>query len=197
MTTPPAFCPSCGARRLPAARFCGGCGADLGSERTPLSASMSGRAVAPGVPTLELQSLKPHAGQSAARPRLGRAWLILLFGLLVAGAVVGIGLLRWSSTRVYEGTFSPTGSLTVARYSPSATLLADGRILVVGGWDASNNSIASAELYDPRAGTFSPTGSLTVTRDFPSATLLADGRVLVAGGRDASGSLLASAELFQ
>jgi len=91
--------------------------------------------------------------------------------------------------RVYQGVFVPTGSMSVARDSPSATLLPDGRVLVVGGLDAAGTPLASAELYDPRTGTFSPTGSMSVARDYPSATLLPDGRVLVVGGFDASAEL--------
>ena len=91
-------------------------------------------------------------------------------------------------------TFVPTGSMTVGRDSHTATLLADGRVLVVGGEGA--GAAASAELYDPATGTFAKTGSPSVGRDVQSATLLADGRVLVAGGMGSGGNELASAELY-
>jgi hypothetical protein len=79
----------------------------------------------------------------------------------------------------------------------SATLLADGRVLIVGG-DVWGASVASAEIYDPVTNTVSPTGSLSVARTHHTATLLADGRVLVAGGGRSSwsGSGLASAEIY-
>jgi hypothetical protein len=100
-----------------------------------------------------------------------------------------------SPTRaVASGTFSPTGSMSTRRIYQTATLLGDGRVLVVGGENGSSR-LASAELYDPKTGTFSPTGSLSTTRTGQTATLLADGRVLVAGGYDGS-SFLASAELY-
>ncbi|MGA2514352.1 MAG: kelch repeat-containing protein [Candidatus Limnocylindrales bacterium] len=54
----------------------------------------------------------------------------------------------------------------------TATLLANGRVLIVGG--------ASAELYDPATGKFSPTGPMAPGGE--SATLLLDDRVLIAGG---------------
>ena len=41
-------------------------------------------------------------------------------------------------------TFSPTGSMTIARHGHLATLLQDGRVLIEGGTDP-----VSAELYDP------------------------------------------------
>ena len=63
----------------------------------------------------------------------------------------------------------------------TATLLPNGKVLVVGGRD-SIGPIASAELYDPATGIWSSTGSLNTGRDAHTATLLQDGTVLVAGG---------------
>jgi hypothetical protein len=96
------------------------------------------------------------------------------------------------------GTFSPTGMMGTARNLHTATLLADGRVLIAGGNDAEAHSVASAELYDPKTGTFSPTGSMSVARGFHTATLLADGRVLIAGGCATGwdGPFVASAELY-
>lgn len=40
VTTPPAFCPSCGTRRAPETRFCGNCGSDFGGDApTPAAGS--------------------------------------------------------------------------------------------------------------------------------------------------------------
>jgi len=61
----------------------------------------------------------------------------------------------------------------------TATLLADGRVLIAGGGYRPWNS---AELYDSSTGTFSSTGTMTTTRWNHAATLLNDGRVLMAGG---------------
>jgi hypothetical protein len=97
------------------------------------------------------------------------------------------------SAELYDpnsGTFSATGPMTIARAGQTAILLADGRVLIIGGL-----GLSSAELYDPNSGTFSPTGPMTIARDHYTATLLSDGRVLVAGG-DAGNGPLASAELY-
>ncbi len=93
------------------------------------------------------------------------------------------------------GTWSATGSLTTARAYHTATLLPDGRVLVVGGKGNGDAPLASAEVYDPTANTWRATGGLAFARYDHTATLLADGRVLVVGGTGAGGSL-ASAELY-
>jgi uncharacterized delta-60 repeat protein len=97
-------------------------------------------------------------------------------------------------------TFSPTGQMSAARESHTATLLPDGRVLVAGGEDRLDHAVATAELYDPKTGTFSPTGSMDVARVFHTATPLPDGRVLVVGGNAGTwsydGPFLDSAEIY-
>jgi hypothetical protein len=85
------------------------------------------------------------------------------------------------------GTFSETGSLAYARVGHTASLLDDGRVLVVGG-SGPDGMPPVAEVYDPAAGTFEPAGEPIVPRAGHTATVLADGRVLVVGGRDADDS---------
>ncbi len=79
------------------------------------------------------------------------------------------------------GRFVPTGSLSTARLYASATLLADGRVLVAGGM-VSGGVTDTAEIYDPATGEFSPTGSMTVDRYGQTAVRLPSGGVLIAGG---------------
>jgi hypothetical protein len=79
--------------------------------------------------------------------------------------------------------FAPAAQLKTARGHFTATLLADGRILVAGGYQPEGGgALASAEIYDPVSGTFSLTGSLSTARYGHTATRLADGKVLIAGG---------------
>jgi hypothetical protein len=68
-----------------------------------------------------------------------------------------------------------------ARYSHTASLLSDGKVLM-GGGVGTIGALASAELFDPGTGTFSATGSLTAPRWGHTATVLKNGRVLIASG---------------
>lgn len=81
------------------------------------------------------------------------------------------------------------------RNSHSATLLADGRVLIVGGWDGVS-TLASAEVYEPRSQSWLPTGALGSARAFHAAVRLSDGQVLVSGGWDSLGHALTSTEIY-
>jgi hypothetical protein len=63
----------------------------------------------------------------------------------------------------------------------TATLLANGKVLVAGGRDT-NGYLNSAEIYDPIADTWTFTGNMNLARAWHTATLLPDGSVLVVGG---------------
>ena len=124
--------------------------------------------------------------------------------LVAAGAAPGgwdsFGL---ASAELYDppsGTWSPTGSLSTARFFQESALLADGRVLVAGGMPrgVTFENFSSAEIYDPASGTWSTTGSMAVGRryGFP-LTLLPDGKVLVAGGTTSwTATLTDKAELY-
>ena len=75
------------------------------------------------------------------------------------------------------------GEMRVARTGHTATLLPDGRVLVVGGvWPGD----ATPEIYDPVTDRWSDTSPMAFPdRSGHGAVLLDDGRVLVVGGIDA------------
>jgi N-acetylneuraminic acid mutarotase len=92
--------------------------------------------------------------------------------------------------------FTATESLSTTLESQTATLLPNGQVLVAGGSDTDNNTLASCELYDPATGTWTNTGSLNTPRVAATATLLPNGKALLVGGYDIWPAELASCELY-
>lgn len=85
------------------------------------------------------------------------------------------------------GSFSDTGNMLEARRDHTATLLTNGKVLIVG-W-----STQQARLYNPDTGTFIDAGqTLFAHSQGSTATRLLDGRVLIVGGND----YLTSAEIY-
>jgi WD40 repeat protein len=126
--------------------------------------------------------VKARSGQTATQLPDGRVLLVGGFGTGAYNDPTP------TSAELYDpktGKFTPTGSMATRRWSGhTATLLKDGRVLVVGGNSSAveEKPLASAELYDPKTGDFRKAASMAEVRDGQSATRLIDGRVLVAGG---------------
>lgn len=68
----------------------------------------------------------------------------------------------------------------VPRTTPTASLLANGKVLVTGG----DGVGAPSEHYDPTTGLWTVSGAPIVPRTGHTATTLPSGQVLVTGGRD-------------
>jgi len=152
-------------------------------------------------------------GRAQHTATLLKSGKVLLVGGWGASSTTGSTTL--SSAELYDpvaGTFSATGPLATARNDHTASLLSDGRVLIVGGWTGSvtaggtysGTAVAASEVYDPAMGKFTTTGPLATGRARHAAVTLSDGKILIVGGsnsRDPSNQAteptpLASAELY-
>jgi Galactose oxidase, central domain/Kelch motif len=165
----------------------------------PLLLSVAAMAQTAGTFTPTGNMITARAGHTATLLNNGK--------VLIAGGFFGRGSTNTvlASAELYDpstGTFTAAGNMTTTRAAHTATLLADGRVLIAGG--VSGDRPSSAELYDPSTGTFSATGDMIAVRwglglgdASHTATLLNNGKVLIAGGwNDGFLSSLASAELY-
>ena len=161
------------------------------------------------IPNSALVSRPGHAGsEQATKPSLSRIQKRptkitclkppAITTLALALVILAVVLLQ---TALAANTWKSTGSLASDRLKHTATLLADGRVLVAGGFAIKDGGLyedylESAELYDPATGFWSVTGVMPRDRWFHTATLLTDGWVLVAGGY-ADGNYLDSVDPFK
>lgn len=127
-----------------------------------------------------------HSAVRLPRARTGEV-------LVVGGNDGSGGLLAAAVFHPSTLTWTTTGSLVQLRTgddvgAPTVTALANGRVLVAGGYQG--GVLSSAELYDPATGTFGLTGPMPFPlQDGHTGTRLNDGRVLVVGGVDDWGGL--------
>jgi hypothetical protein len=137
------------------------------------------------------------------------ATLLLTGKVLITGGNEFSGYPTWLSptatAELYDpatGTFAKTGNMAVGRTNHTASLLADGRVLVVGGSTnvgsgvtTTTVTLASAEIYDPGTGTFATAGKMASPRAGHTATVLPSGKVLITGGQNDQ-TAQATAELY-
>jgi uncharacterized repeat protein (TIGR03803 family) len=104
-----------------------------------------------------------------------------------------------SGAELYDsgsGTWANTGSMNHIRESFAASLLPDGRVLVVGGYDGSGpGDLSSTEIYSPNTGVWTNAAPMGYPADSQTATLLPNGKVLVTGG-SFNGNTLTNAILY-
>ena len=177
--------------------------------------------LANGVPLASAEIYDPETnGWSAVAPmsvpRLGHSLTVLSDGrVLAAGgsaresdeAAGGGQTIRTVATsEIFDPatlTWSPAAEMIHARFEHTATLLADGRALMVGGLGPSEGAeqdmpLRSTEIYDPAADAFVTSTDLAEGRANHAAALLNENAVIVTGGvTGEQGDLsIASAEVF-
>jgi hypothetical protein len=99
-----------------------------------------------------------------------------------------------------SGTFTCAGNMTTARVAAGTAPLPGGKALVAGGWNATSQTLTSAEVYDPASNTFTATGPMNSAHLWGAWGLnlpvLPGPKVLAAGGLDNTGALVSEAEVY-
>ena len=169
-----------------------------GPSPEPRAPSLEARAPSPEprAPTPEPRAPRPEPqGPSQVPPRGQTTTRLPDGGWLIVGGEVD-GEPAATATIVDATGAARTVPLGQPRAWHSATILADGTVLIAGGTGRGGQVVAAADVFDPATGAFVPLpvgGS--ATRTGHTATLLTDGRVLVFGGTTPTGAL-APAEVW-
>jgi N-acetylneuraminic acid mutarotase len=117
-------------------------------------------------------------------PRYMHAAILLHSGaLLIAGGDNGEAGAHGSSLVLEPGAqaWRMTEPMPIRVQGTRATLLLDGRVLLVGGYN-SDGVVDDLLIFDPAMQTWASEGTLPSPLEDHSATLLPNGRVVVAGG---------------
>ena len=95
-----------------------------------------------------------------------------------------------------SGTWKSTGALRPARHAMTATLLASGKVLLVGGATSASDALNSTEFYDPTAKTWTLGTKMVQARSDYASIMLGTGKVLFMGGENINGVSINNAELY-
>jgi hypothetical protein len=173
--------------QMGAARY-GQTATQLSNGQVLIAGGMNSAAVASSA---EIYTLASQTFASTANPMNVARWLhtatLLNDGtVLIAGGSDLANEETLDSAEIYDpvaGTFTLLPStLNTARVGHTATLLSNGQVLLVGGYDPSSGIISDSELYDPIAQVFIDLGDTNSPRFHHTATLLQNGQVLITGG---------------
>lgn len=185
---------------------CGGGGGGTSAPAAPVAVTVS-----PAAPALATDGTQAFSAAVTGSSNTGVTWsiqegaaggTISASGAYTAPAVVanGTGTFHIIATSQADPTKTASATVTVTapaltawstlpnmnqfRYGHTATLLADGKVLIAGGAGDTPQApaTATAEIFNPATGTFTPTGSMTRIRAFHAAVLLPNGKVLISGG---------------
>lgn len=119
--------------------------------------------------------------------------------LITGGVLTGLahaGTTRFTLDSTVNYSFLTTPNLGTARYDHTTTDMADGRGVVIGGWDGST-VFDSSELYTVGSpGSWAAGPIMTMPRFRHKSIRLNDGRILVVGGSDLNGDPLSTCEVL-
>ncbi len=180
---------------------------------TGVTVTPNGLTVAPGN-SLQFTATGIYSDGSAQNLSAAVAWTstpasaVSATGL-VSSAPVGtvtitaiLGTLSGSANLnvVPPGSFISAGAMLTTRSSHSATLMPNGKALIVGGslgTPGAELGGQNVDLYDPASNSFASFGATPFHgHAYHTATLLDDGSILIAGGIDETGATTSIVEIY-
>lgn len=173
-----------------------GCTLDIKLENLPSSS------VTPVISTVEYSSrlYRDSYSQSGhtehTATNIGNGKILVVGGRISSAGIFPTNSIEIFDTSTKRWTVGPT--FAHPSLGHTATLLADGTVLLVGGsdFDMSTTTVYSTVYsYDPTTNTLTQKASMSVPRSRHTATLLNDGTVLVVGGLTTVGAT-ATVELY-
>ena len=177
---------------LPAAANAQDARPDVGPARP---ATDSASAVRAATPATEL-----------ATPATSGSWSAVMDWGLQAKHMASLptgGVLVWSTgsnASVWNpasGTFSAAPALFGDLHCAGESMLADGRVIVVGGQNgATHNGTSVTSIFDPSTGAWTQGADMAYLRWYATSTTLADGRVLATSGDAPDGSRATIPEIY-
>jgi hypothetical protein len=180
-------------------------GSNLGSQVTtpPYSITWDSTAVAAGTHTLSAIAYDAAGQSSTSSPitvtvdNSGNPTVVGAWSPVVNLPAVAVNMVLLHNNKVlfYQDGATPnvwdylnntftTVATNADIFCSGHSALADGRILVVGGYGENGNiiGITNAEIFDPIANSWTPVPNMGYRRWYPTATTLSDGKVLVTAG---------------
>lgn len=88
------------------------------------------------------------------------------------------------------GQFTWLNPMPAGRYRHTATLLLDGRVLVVGGFTTGGTVTNTTSIFNPSTGAWTAAAPTAVGHAFHTATRLPNGQVVIVAGCQTAGSTL-------
>ena len=154
--------------------------------------------IVPGYGHLPIEMYDPHSGRFDVVAHVPSNAMISTATLLPSGRV-------FVTAMEHTGVFDPDAraftsifAMDHRRRLHTASLMKDGRVLIVGGirGGIEDGMVGRNLIYDPSSKAFAEAGNLQFDRLFHKAVLLQDGRVLIIGGIAGEGPFVPTAEMY-
>ena len=124
-------------------------------------------------------------------------------GMFFSDRLSNCPIFSLNSAEIFDpstGMFTSTGPLNIGRFGHSATLLPDGRVMILGGTTTEDigptQQVQTGEVYDPVTGEFHFLGYTALGRGLHALAQLNNGRYLLIGGYNQNDSPTGTTEIF-